>query len=616
MANTPCGTPDNPCICLGSYAPCLSNNNSQASTCSCSDSKCLTLGNIIVSPKESVAPCQSGTVPFDCFNYCGCDSGTTTPRITEIKGPITVDNINAEGLDFTINADAIGCERIDIFIEASCGRLSDVGCITIFVKDLCEDMPTGCKCDYKTGEYVCTKGGEFDAQGPHPTVTTNSCLDPVTYTVTNYDTALLENVSFNSLGEVIYSVVCDDNDLPNTTIIEYIAESCGATMTGQFIVNINLCAGVTCGDCQYCRPCTGECTDYPSKTLELIEYTQNLVEGLTINTNEEVAWDSVICSDLLPTQLVVNYEVVECGVTELKSQTFDIECPDECCDCKPKLVSKPTCKTGAIYLNPKECSMGSDLTVVNGCTKFCTPNNCTCNTSSGFEGLPPIVIDSSGCHSCPCDINITDIEDELASCNPTQLTVNYTGCLPSYNWQLKVNDGQSGLACDEGGSSGSFVIASGTTTSSPLIITVPTTYLSYQSLNVCLSDPNDPSCFDCNCYRSECCPENNYIFDLDTFDCIEAGTVTGLIAGGINLNTLPGFSFPYSMMQLQALEDDLNAYYQGINFCSTVCIDSTTTQSLCLIQFTKVLSSDSPTILQTTNVGDVNSQQVTVVTCP
>ena len=184
MANNSCGTPDNPCLCFGSYVPCLSSGGDTSTpTDTCPDENCLTLGNIIISPSETAGPCDSFTVSFSCFNYSGCEGGTV-PVVTSIEGPATVTAINEFEIKGVIDCDAVGCETVVINIAAACGQLSDEGCITIPVRDKCQGVICGdCEeCDTQTGlcEVSCpdliadpAKPDFIVGNGPNPDISVN-----------------------------------------------------------------------------------------------------------------------------------------------------------------------------------------------------------------------------------------------------------------------------------------------------------------------------------------------------------------------------------------------------------------------------------------------------------
>lgn len=140
---------NNCCLCFGK---CTKNRT----TCS---TNCITLGTILVEPKNSVAPCgETGLVKFTCFDTCSC-KGDLEWSVLKVSKPtwITVNSITKDGLTFTTTSAAEINEPIEVTIKAVCddGR-GDYGKVIILLKSNCKGVscPPDQICDKCTGECV------------------------------------------------------------------------------------------------------------------------------------------------------------------------------------------------------------------------------------------------------------------------------------------------------------------------------------------------------------------------------------------------------------------------------------------------------------------------------
>lgn len=177
---------NNCCKCFGSYTP----NKPTPCPPPTKNTGCISIGNILVKECDGAAPGQQGEVDITCFDFSGCGEADINFEILNIEG---ADNLlsyqfTPETFTYTLAETAIGGEKITITFRASCltdncGLLSDIGCITIFVKNLCKGVICGdCEeCSYLTGlcEVVCPELivdeelTSFVGTGPNPDISVN-----------------------------------------------------------------------------------------------------------------------------------------------------------------------------------------------------------------------------------------------------------------------------------------------------------------------------------------------------------------------------------------------------------------------------------------------------------
>jgi len=158
--------------------------------------------------------------------------------------------------------DTVGCQPGANSFELSLYRGCLVKNVTINfeIKDKCIHVPQGYVCDSCSGAMIKTEGGDYDAPGSHPVYTeVIGCDDAEVYTVLTADETLVSNVVVTSSG-ITYDIVCSDQ-LPTTTKVVYEVSACGASTTGFYNLNLDLCANSNCGPNEVCNPCTGLCEE-------------------------------------------------------------------------------------------------------------------------------------------------------------------------------------------------------------------------------------------------------------------------------------------------------------------------------------------------------------------
>lgn len=191
----------------------------------------------------------------------------------------------------------------------------------------------------------------------------------------------LDSASVTLAGVLTW--VTGDGDSAGTYSTVTLRARCGeySALMSVVIGTKDLCATITCSNCEYCDPCTGECEDHEAKTVEITSNTEGLVNGLTINVDEVISYTSTICSGLLPADLVVNYNVSECGVITSKSQTIAIACPTGCSECSSSLTpgTSDPCPDDDCT---ETCPTGNAIPV-NKCFGVTCPEGETCNPSTG-----------------------------------------------------------------------------------------------------------------------------------------------------------------------------------------------------------------------------------------
>lgn len=337
------------CSCFSLFIP----NAPTPKSCS-STSKCLKLGTITVKPEDSVAPCgNAGVVPFDCFDFSGCATPANTSfEIIEVVNPELIEagyTISNTGFNFTTASQSTYTpnQKFEVVFKACCttsdGKyISDFGRIVVYLKDLCQNcsqINASCNpCDgkwVKADNITATISGSTGNTAQAVATKSESCVDPIVYAIPSggYDTAVLTNVSINSsTGEISYDLI-DEDVIPTATTITYTATVCGVTSTAIATLNIDLCANVTCADCEFCDPYDGSCVAYPAKTVSITDISPAIYTNTeSIDTSEVITYTEE-CHEDLPADVVFTYEVVECGVTTTKTQTINIACPAACCDC-------------------------------------------------------------------------------------------------------------------------------------------------------------------------------------------------------------------------------------------------------------------------------------------
>lgn len=183
MSNDTNCTQQNPCSCLGKYYS--NGQGGTSSSCAvCPAGDCLLLGNILISPENSVfSGGETGTVSFDCFEYCACGEVDPIFKITDVSHPDYFSDlqIDHEGLTFTTSLVALSNVKITVYFLAKCGSFSDSGSVDIYLKDKCEGVVCigECQeCNPLTG--VC------DCENTEPIIIDN-CGDPCSSPSSSFD---------------------------------------------------------------------------------------------------------------------------------------------------------------------------------------------------------------------------------------------------------------------------------------------------------------------------------------------------------------------------------------------------------------------------------------------
>ena len=337
----------NTCSCFSYFIP-----NAPTPTCTSTQS-CLKLGTITVKPMDSVAPCgNAGSVPFDCFDFSGCaNAANASFEIIEVVNSDLIEagyTISNTGFNFTTATQTtyVPNQKFEVIFKSYCttsdGKIiSDFGRLVVYLNDQCDSAEINSTCNPCDGKWVKatditdTAAGSTGNTAQGASTKSTDCVDAVVYAIPSggYDITVLENVSINSgTGEITYDLI-DQDTIPETTTITYTATVCGVTSTATATLDINLCANVTCAACEFCDPYDGSCDPYPAKTVTFTDISPStLTTGEAIDTSEVITYTEE-CDAALPADVVFTYDVVECGVTETKTQTITVACPTSCCDC-------------------------------------------------------------------------------------------------------------------------------------------------------------------------------------------------------------------------------------------------------------------------------------------
>ena len=258
-------TPLNPCNCIST---CKCNRDGAPSPKPpCPTGNCLFLCDGVVAASDGVGCGQTGTFDLTTLDhdFSAC-SDTPTITVTNYSNHFSSANVVGTNLLWTPSGDEFGYGEVNI--KTTCKnsdgqKLTYHSCVTIGVTDMClmVDTPEGCVCNPCNGEHVCTDGQTVPHGSDLPTDTTNSCGDPVTYSIISYDSTYFSNVTIDSLGQINYDLVCSDLlKVSFTSEIEYSASACGATDYSVEVINFTpLCESIDCGVNEICNHCDGLC---------------------------------------------------------------------------------------------------------------------------------------------------------------------------------------------------------------------------------------------------------------------------------------------------------------------------------------------------------------------